>query len=153
MMRTISFFLVGFFACLGMSCSKDDNNEIPVEIDYEYMIGSHWVNPVIEDTLWHFDRASKLYENCYGISFLQDNQIVERKNAGWCGTPPVYYADFDGQWNLQGDTLSISVGYWGGTAQYKWKIIAVTNQHLTVYKISEIYPNPIIDFAQAGVHH
>lgn len=153
MMKTINLLFAAFIACFGMSCSKEDINEIPVEIDYEYLAGSYWVNPVIEDTLWHFDRTSKLYENCYGLSFLNDNQLVERKGAGWCGTPPIAYADFDGQWQLNGDTISISVGYWGGTAQYQWKILTITNQHLTVYKVSEIYPNPILDFAQTVVRH
>lgn len=141
-MKAINFLFVGLIACLILSCSKDEINESPVEIDYEYFRGSYWENPVIQDTLWQFDRTNKLHNNTYRLSLLIDNQVIERKGSGWCGTPPIAYSDFEGHWNLHGDTLSITVGYWGGTAQYEWKIISVSNNHLVVYKLSEVYSEP-----------
>jgi hypothetical protein len=134
-MRTISQFLLllGFF-----SLTSCENVSIPVIDDSEPLNG-HWINPVCIDTLWQYDRSATFKENAGGIYFKSDNEFVERKNAGWCGTPPVSYADFDGTWARHDSVLNITVGYWGGTADYKWKIISITDDKLIIYRIEDTY--------------
>ena len=63
------------------------------------------------------------------------------KNAGWCGTPPISYADFEGTWKKSDSTISITVGYWGGLLDYQWKIVSIDNKSLTIVKLQEEYRN------------
>jgi hypothetical protein len=84
-------------------------------------------------------KSNKLKENEYGILFKSNGKLTERKNSGWCGTPPISYADFNGYWEEHNSIIEIKVDYWGGLADYQWKIISVDNDILTVYKISEDY--------------
>ena len=97
-----------------------------------------WINPVyLYDTegktiIW-FEKSKKLSANSYGIKFLNDGTLIERKNAGWCGTPPICYADFSGNWQIQENgNIIIDVAYWGGMERYDWKIIDIAHRTLKV---------------------
>ena len=70
--------------------------------------------------------------NSPSIKFLNDGTLIERKNSGWCGTPPIAYADFSGNWRVQNGNIIIDVAYWGGMEQRAWKIIDVTNTSLKI---------------------
>jgi hypothetical protein len=111
-----------------------------IVIGSDELLGN-WINPVVADTIWTFERAELLKNNDYGFSFKSAQLFVERKNAGWCGTPPISYADFDGSWTANGSVINITVGYWGGEAVYQWKIISIDNNHLTIYRLKEEYHN------------
>jgi len=60
-------------------------------------------------------------------------------DTGWCGTPPIAYSDFDGTWNKKDSVIKITVAYWGGLADYQWKVISVDNNNLTIYRLKEEY--------------
>lgn len=77
-----------------------------------------------------------LLDNQYGLSFEQNNRLIERKNSGWCGTPPISHSDYTGTWIQKDSIISINVGYWGGTLDYSWKIVAVNQVELTVAKLN-----------------
>ena len=68
-----------------------------------------------------------LKKNAYGFGFKTGHSFVERKNEGWCGTPPVTLKDFQGTWAKHDSLIDINVPYWGGTAHYQWKIISLDN--------------------------
>ncbi|HET7732621.1 MAG TPA: hypothetical protein VFK73_02190 [Paludibacter sp.] len=129
------FKVILFFSLMALvSCGKNE----PVMNDSEKLIGS-WVNPVLIDTLWKYQRATTLKDNDYGLSFKEGQVFVERKNAGWCGTPPVAYDDFAGTWTKNDSLINITVAYWGGLVSYQWKVISVDKDNLVVYKIKEDY--------------
>lgn len=129
------FKLILFFSFIVLaSCEKNE----PVMNDSEKLIGS-WVNPVLVDTLWKYERAATLRDNDYGMSFKEGQLFVERKNAGWCGTPPVAYDDFEGTWTKNDSVINITVAYWGGLVSYQWKVISVDKDNLVVYKMKEDY--------------
>ncbi len=132
----ISFLFITILV-FNISCEKNDDQKT---IDTEQLIG-HWINPVYIDTVLKFEKANSLKDNDYGISFETDQVFIERKNSGWCATPPIAYADFNGTWSKQDSLLTITVGYWGGMADYQWKILAIDNNHLTIYKMDEEYHN------------
>ncbi len=98
-----------------------------------------WVNPITVDTLWKYTRAKSLKDNDYGFIFYSDQRFVERKNAGWCGTPPISYADFDGTWSKKDSVIDITVKFWGGLADYQWKVISVDDNNLAILKLKEVY--------------
>ena len=83
-------------------------------------------------------RAEALAEDRYGFILKGDGTFVERKNAGWCATPPISYANFDGEWKAQSDSiLKITVGYWGGTMSYEMHIVSLEGDLLEVDFIYE----------------
>ena len=66
---------------------------------------------------------------CY--RFNSDGTMTERKNSGWCGTPPISYADYPGSWSVLNDTMiNVTVGYWGGTINYKLDIETLNSELL-----------------------
>ena len=113
-------------------CEKDKINIDPDN----YLIGT-WVETGYQDDIRIFTRSPELNSNKPGYIFSDEGQLVERKNAGWCGTPPVTYADYNGSWTAINDTLiHVSVGYWGGIMDQKLDIQSVTG---TVLKIKFVF--------------
>jgi hypothetical protein len=123
-----------------MSCKKDMETTQPENLTSNF-IGT-WVNPQYSDSLISFNRSSSLPENGYGLSILEKGNLVERKNIGWCGTPPVIYGDYEGNWQLENELLVIRVGYWGGTAIYNWQVIQVNEDSLLIKRLNEEYEIP-----------
>ncbi len=118
------------------ACEK--NNETSAT---ELLIGC-WINPQITDTCITFDKASQLKDKDYGFAFKPDGVFIERKNSGWCGTPPISYKDYTGTWIKNNSLINITVGYWGGSAEYQWKIIDVDANKLIIYNAyTEYHPN------------
>ena len=113
-------FLVG-------GCSKDD-----IIIDPDNLLPGIWIFDKFDDSSYSFYRSNSFIENhCY--KFNSDGTLTERKNSGWCGTPPISYADYSGTWSAKSDTeIEINVGYWGGTMTYKFNILQVDNDSLKV---------------------
>jgi hypothetical protein len=97
-----------------------------------------WTNPAYADntegkTIVYYKKSKKLSTASDGVKFLRDGTLIERKNAGWCGTPPINYKDYSGKWQIQnGDEVKIDVAYWGGMEQKIWKIIEVSGSTLKI---------------------
>lgn len=136
-MSTMKNLIWLLFPLLLISCEEEP--ELLIQ-NTDELLGS-WTNQVVNDTIMEFKKAGSLKDNEYGFEFKSDQVFIERKNSGWCGTPPIAYADFEGTWQRQDSLLTITVDYWGGTADYKWKIISVDENSLKIYKISEEYHN------------
>ena len=135
MKATHYFFLLLFSIVLLTSCE----NDIDLKSDEAELIIGHWISPVYIDTLVQYTRAEGLNENDYGISFNPGNSLVERQNAGWCGTPPISFANYNGNWSKTGDVIDITVDFWGGKANHKWKVIANDQKTLTIYPVKSEY--------------
>jgi len=127
-MNTISKLILVLSLFGWISCEKSND---PVIDDSDLLIG-YWINPVAVDTFLKYERVGELKENAYGFGFKTGHSFVERKNAGWCGTPPVIYGDDQGTWARNDSLIDIEVPYWGGTAHYQWKIISLDNSSMTI---------------------
>jgi hypothetical protein len=134
-MITSARLIILFFAFTLLTCEK--NNENAAASD-DLLIGS-WFNPQYNDSIVTYDRSEGLVDNEYGFSFKDDKTFIERKNAGWCGTPPISYADFNGTWATNDSIIEITVGYWGGTSEYTWKVLSIDELTLKIQRIEEIY--------------
>lgn len=119
---------------LFITCERDN-----IIIDESDLLTGFWINPQATDTLITYERAGSLKENDYCFSFQSNGRFTERKNAGWCGTPPVVYSDFEGSWQKNDSIVTISVAFWGGTAQYRWKIKTIDKERLTIVSQSTEY--------------
>lgn len=135
-MRTLSYYITLLFA---IACLNSCENNIELKSDEAELLIGHWVSPVYMDTLVQYTRAEALHNNDFGISFNPGNSLVERQNAGWCGTPPISYANYNGTWSRTGDIINISVDFWGGKAKHQWKVISIDAKILTIYTVESEY--------------
>ena len=85
------------------SCAEMDE---PREMlgENEEIVGT-WVEESLEDQVTTMKRAENLAQDRYGFIIREDGTFVERKNAGWCGTPPISYDNFEGTWEALSDSL------------------------------------------------
>ncbi|SHN26095.1 hypothetical protein SAMN04488057_114100 [Cyclobacterium lianum] len=131
-MRITVFTFV--FGLLLFSCMEDQNlsaleaGPIPV---------GNWTNLEYQENGIALEKVDRLRENTYGYRFLGDGKLIHRANSGWCGTPPIITSDYEGTWEREGEILTLTAPYWGGTQVQKWKIIASTANTLQVEVISQ----------------
>lgn len=98
-----------------------------------------WIEQGNEENLTLLERGEKLNDAKYGFVFKEDGTFTERKNSGWCGTPPISYENFDGTWEALSDSLiDITVAYWGGSMTYQMRIVSLDAEEL---KIRFLYTN------------
>ena len=127
-----TFLSIGFLFSLLAACSKDD-----IQIDPDNLLIGIWNYSEYQDNSLIFTRNDQFIDNlCY--KFNSDGTMTERKNSGFCGTPPITYADYPGSWTIINDTLvEITVGYWGGTTRYKLDIEKLDKNSLTAIFVYE----------------
>ncbi len=88
-------------------------SENPVDANIPNDLYGVWTFKSFEDGITIMKRSFSLESDNSGFIFSRESKLLERKNAGWCGTPPIAYANFDGNWEYKpGDVLSVNVGYW-----------------------------------------
>ena len=127
-----SVLLSLFSACGGISDPDISPNLFGV---WEY---ANW-----EDGATTMRRVTALPNDNSGFIIYDDGKFVERKNSGWCGTPPIAYKNYEGDWSKETEQeLKVSVGYWGGTEIYSMKIISLDFNEL---KYEKIYPPILYD--------
>jgi hypothetical protein len=114
------------------SCTRD-----ALVIDPDNALEGIWNFSEYDNDIQVFKRSQE-FSDCHGYKFSSGRTLVERKNSGWCGTPPVSYADYEGTWEILNDTLiKINVGYWGGSMIYKLDIESVSAETLRIVTISD----------------
>jgi len=134
-MKTPARWIILLFAFSIIACEKNNENAAATT---DHLIGS-WFNPQYNDSIVTYERSEGLIDNEYSFSFKKDKTFIERKNAGWCGTPPISYADFNGTWGKNDSIIEITVDYWGGIAEYTWKVLSIDELTLRIIRIEEIY--------------
>jgi hypothetical protein len=128
MMKRVIFLLA---MVLMFSCEKDlmENDALGENAG---IVGT-WIEDGYSDEVALFERADSLDYSKYGFIINEDGTFTERKNAGWCGTPPITYSNFQGEWLALSDSLiEITVGYWGGTLSYQMRIVFVDQESLGI---------------------
>jgi len=113
-----------------VSCADNPVNEsIPDNLE------GTWVYRSYENDVYTMEKSLSLENDNSGLVILGNRKLIERKNVGFCGTPPVVYDNYEGNWESLSDTkLKINVGYWGGTENYTMEIVSVTNSLLKFRK-------------------
>lgn len=112
-------------------CTKDE------PFAYPESLNGYWVNPVYSGQEITFTRSSAFNTNEYGIYFKKNRKLVERKNSGWCATPPVSYSDFEGTWKQNGNRLLLHLSYWGGWMDVEWEIVSLDEEFLIIKVIEK----------------
>ena len=126
-MQSYKFIIILVVSLILISCEKESNTPEAGELE------GVWVQERYEEDLLILGKADKIDEDNYGFEISEDGKFLEHKNSGWCATPPISYADFEGTWKYESDSvLVIDVGYWGGTMTYKMDIVELTAGTLKV---------------------
>jgi hypothetical protein len=103
-----------------------------------------WIENGYEEDVNLLERGDQLDPSKYGFTVEENGSFIERKNAGWCGTSPITYENFEGSWVALSDSLiEITVAYWGGTMSYQMRIVSLDDEELG---IRYLYTN---DWAEA----
>lgn len=127
-MKRLAFLII---MILLVSCSKEFLMMDALG-ENEGIVGTWIDNGYKGDTLLLY-RAGELDSQNYGFTINDDGTFIERKNAGWCGTPPIAYDNFEGTWEVVSDSLlDITVAYWGGMMTYQIRIISVDYKELSI---------------------
>ena len=127
-MRKIVFLLV-LMLLASCEASKDQVEYLGHNAD---IIGS-WEEVSRKDTISVFHRVNDLEIEEYGFTINEDGTFLERKNSGWCGTPPIVYSVYEGEWKVVSDSvLEITVGFWGGVMVYNMHILSITFDSLRI---------------------
>jgi len=133
--------LILLLALLLISCEKD-LLESDALGENTGIVGT-WIANAYEDDLTLLSRGDELDHSKYGFTIKDDGTFIERKNAGWCGTPPITYDNFEGTWEALSDSLlDITVAYWGGTMTYQMRIVSLDREEL---KIRYLYTNDRVE--------
>lgn len=120
-----------FFVILLSSCEQD-LLEADSLGENAGIVGT-WIENEYQGDTTLLKRAGDLDELKYGFTLNEDGTFVERKNSGWCGTPPISYANFEGTWEAASDSLlDITVAYWGGMMTYQIRIVSVDAEDLAI---------------------
>jgi hypothetical protein len=127
-MKQLAFLIV---VLLLVSCEKDF-----LEMD---ALGSNasivgtWIEDEQRGDTLLLQRSGAFDKEKYGFTINDDGSFIERKNAGWCGTPPITYDNFEGSWEAVSDSLlDITVAYWGGMMTYQIRIVYLDAEELAI---------------------
>jgi len=98
----MKYALIIIISLVVYSCSSDDSVSI---VDNNNLLLGKWISPELSDTgTLVFTRANS-FINGRGMEFKRNGEMIHR-NAGFCGTPPLTYSNYDGIYNVSNDTLS-----------------------------------------------
>ncbi len=93
----------------------------------------HWIYDSVSEEGITYSKKSDFVRSKPGIAFLANGKLIKRQNAGWCGTPPISYSNFDGTWKWDNEnTISLSYAFWGGTINEVWEIDFTKEKILSV---------------------
>ena len=114
-----------------LSCEEDSLEADALGANSD-IVGT-WIEDGYEEDITLLKRAQILDDSKYGFTLKDDGTFIERKNSGWCGTQPISYENFDGNWEAVSDSLiEITVGYWGGIMTYQLRIVSLDAEQLRV---------------------
>jgi len=133
-MKKLAFLMVIFVL---VSCEKE--LLVMDALGENAGIVGNWIEEAYQGDTVLLKRAGELDNVKYGFTINEDGTFIERKNSGWCGTPPIAYANYDGTWEAVSDSLlNITVGYWGGMMTYQIRIVSLLGEDLAIkYLYSE----------------
>jgi hypothetical protein len=128
-----SFLIFIFISALVSSCTKDK-----IKIDPNNPLLGVWNYASQEANALVFTRSQE-FSDGYCYRFNADGTLIERNISGWCGTPPVSYTNYQGNWAMVNDTLiKVDVIYYDGKRNYMLDIESVNTNSLKLVLISGI---------------
>lgn len=95
-----------------------------------FLIGT-WVDNGYNNDVRVLKISKEFSDDLGGYRFNPDHTLIDRKNVGWCGTPPVSYGNYDGVWEITAENeLEIISEYWGGIDTLHYEIVKISQSEL-----------------------
>jgi hypothetical protein len=126
--------LLSFLLTLS-SCVDSDTPPVQVGL---FPLGT-WTVGEWQENGFTLNQTQSLPENTYGYIFQKNGKLINRSNSGFCGTPPIITADFEGLWSNNGETITLEMGFWGGTIREEWKLTQVNGSRVTIERLNVDY--------------
>ncbi len=131
-MKTIRQSLLVLLIVTSIGCDTADDS---IQINDSDKLVGHWINPVYTDSELKLQRGKSLKNDAYGLSFLRESNCIER-SSGWCGTPPLIFADFQGSYKRKDALIIITMDNgMNGLEDIHWKIKILDDQYLVIERI------------------
>jgi hypothetical protein len=102
-MRLTTFFLI--FSLVVLFGCKRSTYPLFQQFDEVVPYGT-WVYSGHIDSVLIYYYAEEFEEDNSGIAFESGNVYIER-TSGWCGTPPLSYANIEGKWEIMDHNILI----------------------------------------------
>ncbi len=123
-------FYLFLFILLNVSCKKSIS-----EIESSSLYGA-WVETDWNNGIQELRKSVEPDEHKYGFIIYKNGRFVEHANSGGCGTPPIVYANYEGNWKYLGsNSLHITVDSWNGTTNFDLKIISIEAHKLRIKRV------------------
>ena len=124
----ILLFVLCFVSCKEKQIVDPDNLLLGtwVNIGYETKSGKSYLL---------FDKATTLNQNL-GYVFYASGKLTNRGNIGFC--TPASYADFDGNWTIDNDVITVNVLNMVNTPNpttYRYKVESVSQNELVLNQL------------------
>ena len=108
-----------------------------IDFNPSLKLEGYWIYDSQIEVLQQYDKHKDFKRAKPGIAFLPEGKLLKRQNAGWCGTPPVSYKNFDGAWEWADDqVVNITYAFWGGTIKESWKIVELKDDKLIIESLT-----------------
>ncbi len=121
----LRFIVICSFLFLFQSCKQ--NNE--PEINTNNLLLGNWSDAVYDGETTSFKRVATIGNESYGVTFRPEGLFIER-SSGWCGTPPLVFSNFEGNFKNDNSIIEITTDFFPGN--YNWRIVELTAQNLVV---------------------
>jgi hypothetical protein len=138
-MKRLIFLGIIFTALSQILCSCSKEDAIIPPHQYEKAILGYWnfEDANTEHTIY---KHAEDFSNTPGFKFLEDGRIIDRKNIGFCGTPPITYQNYTGTWEfIDENTIQVVSHDWTGEVKFKIYIKELNETFMSVkieYEIS-----------------
>ncbi len=113
-----------FASVLIFSCESNQ-----IEIESDNLLLGNWVEPIYDGETTTFKRSNSLQDQSYGVSFKEEGVFIER-SSGFCGTPPLFFSDFEGSFEKENTLIEITTDFFPGN--FNWRILSLTEENLVV---------------------
>lgn len=103
-----------------------------INIDPDNLLLGNWTTPVYENEVTTFLRVATLPKESYGIAFQKNNVFIER-SSGFCGTPPLIFTDYEGNFSQDKTIIKIDNNLYQNN--FQWEIIEISTSNLVVKRV------------------
>lgn len=139
-MKIFFTFLILVLLVCWTSCETTNEFDEDFILSYWMIEQDSEVGESVLDSVLLFNRVSALDFNSYGFAFLKEGHFIERKNIGWCGTPPISYGNFQGEWTMKGNKINLVSDYWGTKVigeriHQEWELVSISENQMTIKRL------------------
>lgn len=134
MKKTILIFSV-LLVALFSPCKQNENSIDPKNPLIGTWVYKDYVQIDSEEYAIVYERKPTFENNSGGISFKIKNEFIERKNIGFCGTPPISYGEYKGSYSLKDKQITTESDSWNGKTTERYEIISIEDKVLKIKRL------------------